>query len=137
MLLSETDQNTTVRSFHAWSPEFAEQLLDRLSPFGFRRHENTIEAPVSRDWVIERKKGTPFSYRIRGEPIRYNPCFTILFRGRLVASIRVTVYGFSTAYAVEWKDDVIPRIRDFLAMREVEQEFPEFLPSVLEFMLMG
>ena len=138
MLLSDEDPDAPVRSFHVWSPEFLKQFLEMLEPFGFRCHEDMIMAPPSVDWTIERTKGTAYAYhRFTDRPELYNPCFTIFFRGRLVASIRVTVYRYSTSYSVQWNDTLIPRIRDYLTMRQMDHRFPEFMPSILEPFLIG
>jgi hypothetical protein len=137
MLLSEKDPDASIRSFHAWSPEFCERFLGALGSFGFHRDEDTIVAPSSADWTIRRTRGKAFVYQKRGEPDLYNPIFTILFRGRLVVSIHTTVYLYSTTYASKWNDDMIPRILDYMSMREIDEKFPEFVPSILEQFLIG
>jgi hypothetical protein len=94
-----------------------------------------VEPPSNGDWTIECSRGTKFWYSSFDDqrPL-YNPCFSIFFRGRLVAVIHATVYRSSTSYTLDWNHRVLEGIAQ-VGNLDMIAESRDLSPDMYEFIL--
>ena len=123
MLLEEEDTKITeISSFEIWDSYTINILKDRLDPYGFSfKDHTTLEKPIDQRWTMERSRGQPFAYHIRGAKYQYNPHFRILWEKMVVVDIHVQVYRISTSYQLRWNEVLMKNLKSAIMVPVVMQ----------------
>jgi hypothetical protein len=128
ILLSDKDSEEWIRDFEVWNSDFKNEFLHRMSPFGWteRVQDNKlwVECPP-KNWKIYRSRHTPFLYPTL-KPL-WNPLYTIYYRNIHVATVKVYVLAYDSAYTLNFTEEKL-RMIDVM---EDSAPFPDIIRSLI------